>query len=790
MSKAEHLNFRVSSGLKTIIGKELITNDFIAVFELVKNSFDAQAGRVDISFNDLTTESPKLVIADDGKGMDHTDLIDKWLFVAYSAKKDGTEDYRDKIQSSRLHAGAKGIGRFSCDRLGSNLTLYSKKRGRSQPIHRLTVDWSHFERSLKDEFIRIPVDYTEVDSCPYPLRHGTVLEISELRAPWHRDRLLDLKHSLEKLINPNQENDARGFAIHLCVPDEAREDAEVPEDEPWNRVNGEIRNFLFENLGFRTTQITCHIDEGAKSIRTRLEDRGMLIYDVAEANTLAIAGEPLAGITVHLFFLNRSAKIFFTKAMGVTTRDYGSVFLYKNGFRIHPFGDVGDDRLGVDRRKQQGTARYLGTRDLSGRIEIYGDNPAFQETSSRDGGLVQNEAFNALARFFYEYALTRLERYVIDVARYGGEESLLKGHAQLSPGELRERILDIIAKLTSAKNVTNIDYDPNILNILESHSAESVGALLRNFKRMAAESDNSNLLREARKAERHLKNLRVAREEAEAERDKAEKEARKAEKKAKDAAEEAEQARREAEEARKEARQRTTQNLFLRSVVSRDLQHVVSLHHHISISAHTIEQCALNVSRKLQKGKPLSEEYLTTFINRIMRQVKTISTITRFATKARFNVEAVTVEEDVVAFVREYITNVCTGLYRTSHDNLLQFDVSAPGRLTHPMEFKPIEVSMILDNLISNAAKNGAQRLSVHMQRDQNDGALILTVRDDGKGILKKDAERIFEMGYSTTNGSGLGLTHVRESLKEMGGTIQMNSDYGDGVEFIIRIGV
>lgn len=127
MSRTKHLNFRVSSGLKTIIGKELITNDFIAVFELVKNSFDAHSKRVDITFDGLTTDSPKLVIADNGKGMDYKDLIDKWLFVAYSAKKDEGEDYRDKIQSSRLHAGAKGIGRFSCDRLGGKLTLYSKK---------------------------------------------------------------------------------------------------------------------------------------------------------------------------------------------------------------------------------------------------------------------------------------------------------------------------------------------------------------------------------------------------------------------------------------------------------------------------------------------------------------------------------------------------------------------------------------------------------------------------------------------------------------------------------------
>ena len=125
--------FRVSSALKNIIGKDLITNEFIAVFELVKNSFDAHAKQVDVTFKDLKTSSPKLIIQDDGKGMDLHDLENKWLFVAYSAKKDGTEDYRDSIQSSRIQAGAKGIGRFSCDRLGRSLKSTQKKTKHLQP---------------------------------------------------------------------------------------------------------------------------------------------------------------------------------------------------------------------------------------------------------------------------------------------------------------------------------------------------------------------------------------------------------------------------------------------------------------------------------------------------------------------------------------------------------------------------------------------------------------------------------------------------------------------------------
>ena len=84
---AKNLQFKVSSSLKNIIGRELITDDFIAVFELVKNAFDAYAKNVKIIF-----DGDKIIVIDDGKGMNYDDLINKWLFVAYSAKREGEED--------------------------------------------------------------------------------------------------------------------------------------------------------------------------------------------------------------------------------------------------------------------------------------------------------------------------------------------------------------------------------------------------------------------------------------------------------------------------------------------------------------------------------------------------------------------------------------------------------------------------------------------------------------------------------------------------------------------------
>lgn len=89
------LQFKISSALKDLVGKDLITSDNVAIFELVKNSYDAYANHVIITFSE-----DKITIADNGKGMSYSDLINKWLFLGFSAKKDGSEDLVDEKQKS------------------------------------------------------------------------------------------------------------------------------------------------------------------------------------------------------------------------------------------------------------------------------------------------------------------------------------------------------------------------------------------------------------------------------------------------------------------------------------------------------------------------------------------------------------------------------------------------------------------------------------------------------------------------------------------------------------------
>lgn len=785
MAKPNANKFRVSAALKNIIGKELITDDFIAVFELVKNSFDAHAAQVDVFFEGIHKDDARLVIWDDGKGMDREDIIKKWLFVAYSAKKEGIEDYRDKIRSNRIHAGSKGIGRFSCDRLGSNLTIYTKKKGRDSKINKLIIDWSDFEKDSQEEFISIGVKHSYVQEVPYEnFKHGTILEITGLREGWDRDKLLKLRHSLEKLINPNQENDPYGFSIVLNVEEEEAEDREnKAKGEIRDIVNGRIENKIFENLEIKTTKIEVVISEDGESITTTLEDRGTLIYRVLEENPYK---EFLKNINIYLFVLNRSAKINFTKNMGMPSVQYGSIFLYKNGFRIYPFGEPGQDTLKIDHRKQQGTARYFGTRDLIGRIEINGNNSLFQETSSRDGGLIRNVAYETLEKFFIEYVLRRLEKFAIGVIKWGNDGDLLD-HKKLSTQDMTKNASDIICNLVRSNDVIDVEYNPKLIDIIKNRTQRSLKTILNNFGKLAEQTDSPLISKEIKRIQRQYDLLVKAKEEAEAETEKAREETEAAEAKATEEAEKKREAEKAAEEAKEEVKQKTSQNLFLQSVMSQDLKNVVSLHHHVGISAGNIKGYIGNMTERLKRGENLSKEVIQVFLEKISYQANIISSIVKFATKANFNLEASELEKpvDIISFIREYALNICSEEIKILSG--IDLDFVHNDSSIFELVFRPIEISIIIDNLIENSRKSAAEHVTIEVL-SVTDDTLEIAFRDDGKGIPVANRNKIFNFGFSTTDGSGLGLHHVRQVLEDMNGTVMLNKEYKEGAEFILRI--
>ncbi|NTV46879.1 MAG: hypothetical protein HGB11_10260, partial [Chlorobiales bacterium] len=524
MKKTENelpdLHFDVSSGLKSVLGSELITDDEVAIFELVKNSFDADANHVDLYFGE-----DQIVIADDGIGMSYDDILKKWLVVANSAKRDTNrlDDFRDEIANRRHYAGSKGIGRFSSDRLGQIITLQTRPQSEiSGPVHSVTIDWNLFDINHQERFENIKVKYvSQPTGFVFPselptLTHGTIITINKIKQPWSRESKLRLKSALAKLINPFGA-EADGFSIAIHAPTEINADRNETDQatrrkeelSPNSLVNGEVGNFIFSTLQEKTTYITVNVDSTGSFIESSLTDRGELIYRIREPNKYMLLIN--SGFQCQVYFLNTSAKMTFARRMGVPSVQFGSVFLFRNGFRVFPIGNDGDDWFGMDRRKAQGYSRFLGTRDVIGRIDVSGADSAFQEASSRNTGLIGNPAVEELRHCFFEHCLKRLERYVVPVTFVDKEDKNTSDISRLLTDPGRARVASVVAKLVDSEEVELLEYSQNLIGIINERSSQFEGSLA-SLRAIAEKSKDKNLFNNIEEAEKRFEELRRSEE--------------------------------------------------------------------------------------------------------------------------------------------------------------------------------------------------------------------------------------------------------------------------------------
>ena len=493
----QSLDFKISTGLKDIIGRELITEAHTAVFELVKNAYDANAARVDIIFQNVQSPdaptSSRLLIVDDGNGMSYEDIRKKWLFVGYSKKKEVDVDKGSfsgrAAGKNRVMAGAKGIGRFSSDRLGSKLNLYTRTRS-SSAVSRIQMDWKKFEIDQDEEFESVKVEYDTLDKFPHVvtrnLQNGTILEIFPLTDVWDGVKLLKLKRYLQRLVNPIQIHKGEKFEINIAADEfEESDNALLKKGKEHETINGTIANIVFEKMGIKTTQISCRITKS--KITTQITDKGRFVFKTEEANQQR---EHLYDINVVLFYLNRDAKNAFTRIMGMRPIKFGSIFLYKNGFRIHPYGEEKDDWLSLEQRKGQGYARHLAMRELMGRVEINSSQRGFREVSSRHSGVIESEEYHKLLDFMANRVVRWLERYVVE----GLDWDRPKDKAKKSDEELKKGSIKILAKFTDMVKdpKKRITFNPDLMFILEEKRAGDLSEIVKNLREMASYAESAD----------------------------------------------------------------------------------------------------------------------------------------------------------------------------------------------------------------------------------------------------------------------------------------------------------
>ena len=734
----DFLNFKVSSELKSILGRDLIVNDYIAILELVKNSYDAYATLVEIRFED-----DRIVISDNGKGMSLTDIKEKWLFVGFSAKRDGTEDakrasFRNKI--NRNYAGAKGIGRLSCDRLSRELILMTKSID-SIVTEKLDVTWSLFDEDQRQEMetISIPHETLPDDSIKYAggSTYGTSLVLSRLYEEWDREKILNLRKFLEKMINPFQSSSDE-FHIVITAERELEEDQRY---EDYLRVNGEIRNSISAILDIKTTKIESEIRNGI--IHTRLEDRGILMYEIEEDCKY----EHLNHATVSMYYLNRAAKYNFSLRMGMQPVNYGSIFLFRNGIRVLPYGEPNDDSWNLDKRLQQGYNRFLGTRELFGRVDVETENiEDFKEVSSRDGGLINTPSAKELFDYFNSIH-RRLERYVAGVL--WGDNFLQKEYfqnvedAKAVKEQLKEQerdstsathlytnigskvdFMQLIKSLVNEKDVRVISYNKELADIVadvDSTDLIKIG-LIDDLERIVAASNDKYQQEELDKLRASLNELNERRKETE-----------------------------------RALRAQQEKNRYL-SAVRNTSKEVEDMLHVIAIASDGLDKILKVLIPSIRNGEA-NNSYVLERLNRMKLYSDRITQLTKLITKADIKDLRQATNANIVSYSMEYLKKFNGSMYIT-FDNQI--------RTTILKKLSLLDLSVVLDNLISNSSKADAKQIHVTFRNE--DARIIMDFSDDGTGVDMEmyNPEDLFEEGVTNrSGGSGIGLSTIKRTMKK-----------------------
>lgn len=431
--------------MKTL-GSELISNDAVAVIELVKNAYDADANRVLIKFvGPLLPGQGRIEIFDDGTGMSLDVVRGAWMEPATAGKRQQTSSG----SKGRRVLGEKGIGRFAAMRLASELELVTRSQGTDQEVYAI-IDWTQFEdehKYLDEVLVLIDVRKPEVVrsdvgldaiwpkhevpvDCP-PSEQGTLLRMNNLAQAWDAERFRLIQRGLSRLVSPFKEN--KDFSVFLQAPEEHSEfSSEITPPAALNyphysvqgtidpqgkcdlklevKATGEIKALTggFVRDGKDRLQ---HLEDDAYSKLKQAAARQPESGDAYWEKRLPVCG-PLQ-IELRIWDRDELGNIAqLTKSNLQNIRAdldaFAGINIYRDGFRVLPYGEPNNDWLRLDLRRVMTPGMRLSNNQIVGHISISADqNPGLRDQSNREG-LDENQSYSDL-REIMKSILSKIE---------------------------------------------------------------------------------------------------------------------------------------------------------------------------------------------------------------------------------------------------------------------------------------------------------------------------------------------------------------------------------------------
>ena len=412
--------FSVTARVAMQLGRESISNSIVAILELVKNAYDADAETVKIRFGNLDKTNPLIVIEDDGNGMNEQQLRDGWMVIGTSNKLLSGQSSLKK----RVLTGEKGLGRLGLDRLCEKTVVQSFSEEEASGLE-LEINWRKYEEmaapleKIRHDLYRIPKSIADpITNKSEEFSKGTRLILYDLKDMWIKEFWQDLKQELTLLISPFA--GINDFGI------------ELDSGMKWDEIDGKVGSA--EMLHAAEWKLIAKFDEErnvsyAMSSDQYQEDFKHGPFPWSE-NFRHTNEQPLCGpLKFEMYFFPRRpidlGEVSFSQKQ---IRDFldsnQGIRIYRDGFRVKPYGEpTGEgDWLKLSYRRQQHPSGVMqgnwrvGSNQVVGAVFLGRDqNPDLIDQTNREG-IVEGPAFHHLKMLaldaieFFEISRQKFEK--------------------------------------------------------------------------------------------------------------------------------------------------------------------------------------------------------------------------------------------------------------------------------------------------------------------------------------------------------------------------------------------
>lgn len=456
--------FRPKAQILLQLGEQLIKSESVAILELIKNAYDADATLVKVRMNQIDKPSDGLIeIEDNGSGMDINTVTNIWMEPGNTHKKE-IVDSAKRSQLGRLPIGEKGIGRFGVHKLGKKIEMITRAEN-AKEIH-VEIDWRSFENAKYLADVNVTIEEREPEIFTNHLT-GTKLIITDLSSAWTRGMLRNVYRAITSLRSPFNSIDA--FKVRFSTDKKAWLTGLLTFEDikQYALYSGhiEIKGDCITKFHYEFSPFEAMFGLKPRAFDLDMPVKMVQEVELSEENTpenkpskkkkkelrpIKLQNHKIGSVSIDLLVFDRDSAvraryIADKKTYGNYLDDNGGVQVFRDGVRIYDYGEKGNDWLELDIKRVNTPGKYLSNNIVLGAVQLNREESEDLREKANREGFIENAAyleFRDAVSFAIDYFTTQrnIDKENLRIFLGGGKKEPVTHDVS----EIRKKVADCV----------------------------------------------------------------------------------------------------------------------------------------------------------------------------------------------------------------------------------------------------------------------------------------------------------------------------------------------------------